>query len=126
VGVLDAVVVDAQLVEPRGPLLELAAVGAAEGHVVETGAALVELVTRAGREGVQAEQLTAVEGVHGVVEAPLGLVLVEDRRRPEQGGVPLGAPVEIGHGHGNMGNSGKSRHNRPPGRKRTCVDDERA
>jgi len=117
VGVLDAVVVDAQLVEPRGPLLELTPVREPEGHVVEPGPALVELVTRAGREGVQAEQLTAVESEHRVVEATLGLVLVEDRRRPEQRGVPLRAPVEIGHGHGNMGNSGKSRHNRPPGRK---------
>ncbi len=56
-GVDDVAVGDAELVEPCRPLLQLVAVGAAEGDVIEPGTALVEL-GRGGevREAVQAEQ----------------------------------------------------------------------
>src|SRR5262249_52466543 len=49
VRVLDAAVVDAQLVEPVRPLLELGAVRRSERHVVETHAVLAELLGRCGR-----------------------------------------------------------------------------
>ena len=41
-GVDDAAVLDAEVVQVRLPLLELGAIGAAEGDVVETGATLLE------------------------------------------------------------------------------------
>ena len=61
----------------RGPLLELGAVGAAEGDVVETDAVLAEALGGAGvLVLVQAEQRAVAEQVHGVVHVGVG-VLVE-------------------------------------------------
>jgi hypothetical protein len=45
VGILDSAVRNAQLVQARGPPLQLVAVTAGEGHMIQAGAMLVESVT---------------------------------------------------------------------------------
>ena len=77
-GVLDSAVRNAQLVQARGPPLQLTAVTAGEGHMIQAGAMLVESVTGGMGVGMQAEQLPSVEREHGVVKAPGLLVLVEN------------------------------------------------
>src|SRR5947207_14287050 len=66
--VLDVAVVDAQLVEPARPLLQLAPAGTPEGDVVEANAELAELLLR-GPLGVlvQPDEGAVAHQVAGVV-----------------------------------------------------------
>src|SRR5271165_3010169 len=75
-GVLDSAVRDAELVQARGPGLQLIAVAAGERNMIQAGAVLVESVTCGLGVGMQAEQLPSAEREHGVVKAPGLLVLV--------------------------------------------------
>src|SRR5262245_48522941 len=100
---------DAQLVQARRLLLQLGAVLAGEGDMVQTGAMLVETLTCGLGVCVQPEQLPSAEDEDGVVEAGR-LVLVEDGRRREQFAVPAGASLEIGHCYSDMGDGWKVRH----------------
>jgi len=78
VGVDDSAMCDAQLIQARNPRLQLPAVTAGEGDMIQAGAMLVESVTRAIGVGMQAEQLPATEHEHGVVKAPDLLVLIKN------------------------------------------------
>jgi hypothetical protein len=82
---------NAQRVQARGPALQLAAIAAGEGHMIQAGAMLVEPVTCATGVGVQAEQLSSIKREHGVVEAAGLLVLVENGLGGEQLAVPASA-----------------------------------
>ena len=103
---------DAQLVQARGPRLQLTAVTTGEGNMIQAGAMLVENVTSGLGVGVQAEQLPAAEREHGVVKPPDLLVLVEHRPGGQQLGVPAGAALQISHGHSNMGDRRELSHSR--------------
>src|SRR5262245_33178162 len=108
VGVDDAAVGDAQLVEARLPLLELLTVLAAEGHVVEPGPVLLELLGGLElREAVHSEQRVA-EQVDGVMEGAGGLV--ENRLDAEQARVPRHADGKVVHRDGDVGDGGKRGH----------------
>jgi hypothetical protein len=71
-------------VAQRGLALQLAAIAAGEGRMIQAGAMLVEPVSCAIGVGVQAEQLPSVKRVHGVVEAAGLLVLVGNGLGGEQ------------------------------------------
>lgn len=58
-GVHDSAMCDVQLIQTRNPRLQLTAVTAGEGDMIQAGAMLVKSVTRAIRMGMQAEQLPA-------------------------------------------------------------------
>lgn len=60
-GVHDATVDDAQLVQAHRPSLQLGTVPAGEGDVIQAGAVLVEPLSRGAGVGVQAEQLASVK-----------------------------------------------------------------
>jgi hypothetical protein len=79
-GVDDIAMLNAKLVQSRGPLLQVAAVLAGKGDMIQPCAVLVESVTRAPRVRVQAEKLPSVECEDRVVEAPDVLVFVENGR----------------------------------------------
>ena len=76
-GVLDSAVRDAQLIQARGPGLQLIAVTAGEGNMIQAGTMLVEPVTCSPGVRMQAEQLPA-EREYGVVKSSGLLVLVEN------------------------------------------------
>jgi hypothetical protein len=78
VGILDPAVRDAQLVQARGPRLQLIAVTAGEGNMIQPGTMLIEPVTCGLGMGMQAEQLPAAEREHGVVKSSGLLVLIEN------------------------------------------------
>src|SRR5208337_407088 len=109
-GVLDSAVRDAELVQARGPGLQLIAVAAGERNMIQAGAVLVESVTCGLGVGMQAEQLPSAEREHGVVKAPGLLVLVQDRLGGQQPAIPAGASLEVSHGHSDMGDRRELRH----------------
>ena len=100
--VLDAAVLDAELVESTGPLLELGAVGATERDVVEPDSELAEPL---GGRGllvlVQPEERAVADQVHGVVEVRVG-VLVDHGLGVEERLVPRDADREIADGEGDV------------------------
>jgi len=69
---------NAQLVQACDPGLQLTAVTAGEGNMIQAGAMLVESVICGIWVRMQAEQLSSAEREHGVVKAPDLLVLVEN------------------------------------------------
>ena len=74
---------DTELVEPGGPLVELGAIGAAEREVVEADPELAEPFRGRGlRVLVQPDECAVAEQVNGVMEVGIG-VLVEDGVGPE-------------------------------------------
>ncbi len=109
-GVLDSAVRNAELVQARGPGLQLTTVTAGEGHVIEAGAMLIEPATCAIGVGVQAEQLPSIEREHRVVKTAGLLVLVEHGRGAQQLAVPASASVQISHGHRDVGDRWKLGH----------------
>src|SRR5262245_16376659 len=70
VGILDLSVLDAELVEPERPLVELRPVRAAERHVIEPNPELAEpFVESRHRVLMQPDERVSAYEVHGVVEA---------------------------------------------------------
>jgi len=102
-GVLDPPVRDAQLIQARGPGLQLTAVTAGEGNMIQAGTMLVEPVTCGLRVRVQAEQLPAAEREDGVVKSSGLLVLVENGPGAQQPAVPASASLQISHRHSDVG-----------------------
>jgi hypothetical protein len=92
--IFDPVVLDAELVEPAGPALELGAVGAAEGDMVEADAELAEPLIGRGLGVLVQPQQGGAEQVHGVVEVGIG-VLVQHRLGIEQRLIPGDADRQI-------------------------------
>jgi len=81
----DAAVRDAQLAQPRDPILQLAAAGAAEADVIQADPQLAEFL--AGGWAVMlmdAEDRAAIQQPHKMPEAGLG-VLVEHGSAPKGG-----------------------------------------
>src|SRR5450755_961278 len=109
-GVHDSAVRNAQLIQACGPRLQLTAVTAGEGNVIQAGAVLVESVTCGLGVRMQAEQLLCTEREHGVVKASSLLVLVENGLRGQQLAIPASASVEISHRHSDMGDRRELRH----------------
>ena len=109
-GVHDSAVRNAQLVQACGPRLELTAVTAGEGNMIQAGEMLVESVTCGTGVRMQAEQLPSTEREHGVVKVPSLLVLVENGHGGQQLAVPASASREISHSHSDMGDRWKLRH----------------
>src|SRR5205807_6961073 len=82
--ILDATVLDAEIVESAGPGLELSSVGATEADVVEANSELAEtLVGRRRPVLVHTEERAVSDHVHGVMEIGVG-VFVEYRLGTEQ------------------------------------------
>ena len=110
VGVHDSAMGNAQLVQACDPGLQLTAVTAGEGNMIQAGAMLVESVTCGIWVRMQAEQLSSAEREHGVVKAPDLLVLVENGLGGQQPAVPAGASLQISHSHSDVGDGWKLRH----------------
>jgi hypothetical protein len=110
VGVLDPAVRDAQLIQARGPGLQLTAVTAGEGNMIQAGTTLIEPVTCGLRVRVQAEQLPAAEREYGVVKSSGLLVLVENGLGAQQPAVPASASLQISHRHSDVGDRRELRH----------------
>ncbi len=105
---------DPELVELARPLLQLRVRPDGEADVVQAGAALVEPVAGLLAEvGVQPEQHAAVQREDGVVELAALLVLDQDGIRAEQLRVPVGAAPDVGHGDGDVLETGEG-HGRAP------------
>jgi len=103
-------VLDAELVEPARPLLEFAAVGDAERHVVEPDPELAEVAAgRRRRVLMKAEQLPLADHVHGVVEVGLR-VLVQHGRRVQQPLVPRNTDGQVAHRERDMVQPGERCH----------------
>src|SRR3984885_9316400 len=103
-GIDNAVMGNAELIEPIRPLLELVSIGAVEGQMMQAHAALVErqVVSRVG-ELVQAnEGRTPYQPDH---VSKWARVLVEDRLGGEQVLVPRDAAVEIADREHDRGDS---------------------
>jgi hypothetical protein len=79
---------DAQLIQARGPGLQLIAVTTGEGNMIQAGTMLVEPVTCGPGVRMQAEQLPAAEREYGVVKSSGLLVLVENGPGGQQPAVP--------------------------------------
>lgn len=109
-GILDPAVSDAQLIQACRPGLQLTAVTAAEGHMVQAGAVLIEPVTRGIGVGMQPEQLTSTDDEHRMVKSPVLLVLVEHRLSGQEFAVPPGAALQISYSHGDVSNRRKFSH----------------
>ena len=90
-GAHDPAMGNAQLVQACGPRLQLTAVTAREGNMIQASAVLVEYVTRGIAVRMQAEQLPSTDREHSMVKAPDLLVLVQDRLGGQQLAVPAGA-----------------------------------
>jgi hypothetical protein len=92
VGVGDPAVVDAELLQPGLPFLQLGPVGDSEREVVQAGTVLVEAVLVAGGRGVLVEGEEGAAGnlVDGVVVA--GGVFVQDRPGAQEAFVPAAGP----------------------------------
>jgi len=101
---------DAQLVQTRDPRLQLTAVTAGEGDMIQAGATLVESVTRGTGVGMQAEQLPAADREHGVVKAADLLVLIENGLGGQQRTIPARASLKISHCHSDVGDRRELRH----------------
>ncbi len=115
--ILDLTVRDAELVEPACPLLELSAVGTAEGDVVEADPELAEpLVGRGRRMLVQTDQHAIADQVHGVVEVGIG-VLVQHWLGAEERFVPGNADGQVADGERNVGDGRKGGHVVAPARR---------
>src|SRR3954454_1302386 len=108
--VLDSSVRNPQLVQSRCPPLQVAAVGAREGDMVETGPMLVELVVRTLRMRVQPEKLSSLEEEDCVVKAARCFVFIEHWLGVEQGGVPALASVKVGDCDGDVGDRRELSH----------------
>jgi len=106
---------DAQLVEPRRPLLEFGSRRAREREMVQARAGLVERCCPGGLVGVDAEELAARQRPDRVVVGPLALVLVENRIGTEQGRVPASAAVEVADGDGDVRDGGEVGYGEPLG-----------
>ena len=83
--------------------------------MVEAGAALVETPSGWLDVGVQPEELSTREGIDRVMEGAILFILIQDRLRPEQRGVPGRAGFQVGNSHGDMGERREIRHGLPPG-----------
>ncbi len=100
-GVDDAAVGDAEIIESSFPGGEAVSVGAAEGDVVQSGAELGERVVRVSAGVfVEAEQ-RAADKEHGVVEAAVGR-FVEDWLGADESLVLRSAHRQVGDGHGDV------------------------
>jgi hypothetical protein len=109
-GVLDPAVRDAQLIQARGPGLQLTAITAGEGNMIQAGTMLIEPVTCGLRVRVQAEQLPAAEREYGVVKSSGLLVLVENGPGAQQPAVPASASLQISHRDSDVGDRRELRH----------------
>src|SRR3954469_12338542 len=94
--VLDAAMLDAELIEALRPLLELGAIRASEGDVIEADAVLAERFVRRRRRVLMQTDQRVPQQVHSVVEPRIG-VLVEHRFRVEERLIPW-------HAHGEVSN----------------------
>src|SRR5207302_2120292 len=104
----DPTMADAELVEPALPALQLRAVGAPEGDVVEARAQLVErLRARRRRVEMDAEQRPA-HHPDDVMER--SGVLVEHGVGIEEALIPGAAAAQIADSHGNMADRGERGH----------------
>jgi hypothetical protein len=110
VGVLDSAVRDAQLIQARGPGLQLIAVTAGEVNMIQAGTMLVEPVTCGLGVRMQAEQLPAADREYGVVKSSGLLVLVENGPASQQPAVPASASLQISHRHSDVGDRRELRH----------------
>src|SRR6516165_5195398 len=112
----DPTVGDAQLIEASLPLGKLVARRAGEREVVKPRPALVERLG-AGRIGelVEPDQCLTADEPDDVPERPG--VLVQHRLGTEEPLVPRHAPVEIGHGEGDVGDGRELGHGSPCARR---------
>ena len=99
---------DPKFVQPRDPLLQLGAVGAAEADVVEADAMFAEILI-GGRAVVlmDAEQRAAIEQPHLMPVAGI-VVLVGEGVGAEKTAVPGAADVEVAHRDRDVVEGGKS------------------
>ena len=112
-GILDIAVNNAQVVQPRGLLLQFRPVTARERNMVQTSAMLIEGLRRAPGMGVQPEQLPTIKREHRVVKTTHLLILIKHRLRTEQPAIPTRASIQVGHSHRNMSSRRKHRHSSP-------------
>ena len=105
----DPTVLDAELVEPALPLLELTPVGYAERDVIEAGPVLTELrVLVRRRMRVETEETATFQHVDHVIE--IAGILIEYGIRIQEPAVRLPAPIEVADGYGHMRDAGERSH----------------